>query len=153
MKVLIVSLMLVTLASCGKKSTSSQSDNEVDRQNQDYATDIREVDLLDVAIDVPVEMSPDRITFKKSSQNSANGVRTTCSIKVDSGESYQYRVSGNSLALTLNNGKKLNFKRVSGENGINGSWTSDTKEGNAHVLRRVTFLSDNRMVMRTHCEG
>lgn len=145
--------MLLSLVSCGEKSTSPQSENEVVRQNQDYATDIREVDLLDVAIDVPIELSSDKITFKRSSQNSASGVRTTCSVKVDAGETFQYGLSGNNLSLVQSDGKRLNFRRVSGEKSLAGSWTSKSREGNTLVLRRITFLGDNRLVMRTHCEG
>ena len=149
---LSVLLILFAVVSCGKKSTSSSS-SPGERQNQEYATDIREVDLLDVTADLPIESTGDKIIFKKAFRETASGVRTTCEMNVDAGESYQYRLGSNSLVLTKNNGSKIHLERVSGEHGLAGSWISEKREGRALVARRITFLGNNRVIMRTHCEG
>ncbi len=160
MRFLLLTFLSV-LVSCGQDSSSSKKQNEEDNGNgnrpttlTEYATDVKQVDLLDVAMDVPVEVSGNRIIFKQSMANSANGLQgTTCSVGVTSGEEYTYQVNGANMDLVAN-GQKMTFKRVSGQgNSIVGSWTGKTNSGSQLILRRLTFLSENRLVMRTHCEG
>lgn len=155
MRFLLLALLSVVV-SCGQDSSSSKSsggsDNE-DRQNEEYVTDVREVDLLDIAVDVPVEISGNKIVFKQSVADSATGVRSSCNMSVTSGEAYTFTVKDNSMVLKTAAGEKMSFRRVSGGNGIIGSWTSKAFKGEQLVMRRITFVSNNRMVMRTHCES
>ena len=114
---------------------------------------MKQVDLLDVAMDVPIEVSGSKITFKQSFSDSANGVASTCSIGVTSGETYEFRVSGSSMTIKTSTGEKMNFTRVSGEgNNLVGSWTGKFQEGTKLVMKRMTFVSQDRLIMRTHCE-
>ena len=151
MRFLLLTFLSV-LVSCGQGSSSKNATPDV--QNQEYITEVRQVDLLDVAMDIPVEVSGHKITFKESFSESTNGVSTTCSLGVTSGESYDFQISGTSMLIKTSSGKKMTFRRVSGVgDSIVGSWTGRAKEGNQLVLRRMTFLSQDRLVMRTHCES
>ena len=139
------------LVSCGQGSSSKKTP---DLQNQEYVTEVKQIDLLDVAMDIPVEVSGHKIIFKESYSESTNGVSTTCSLGVTSGESYDFQISGTSMLIKTSSDKKLTFRRVSGVgDSIVGSWTGRAKEGNQLILRRMTFLSLDRLVMRTHCES
>ena len=151
MRFLLLTFLSV-LVSCGQGSSSKNATPDV--QNQEYITEVRQVDLLDVAMDIPVEVSGHKITFKESFSESTNGVSTTCSLGVTSGESYDFQISGTSMLIKTSSGKKMTFRRVSGVgDSIVGSWTGRAKEGNQLVLRRMTFVSQDRLVMRTHCES
>ncbi len=101
-----------------------------------------------------MDVSGNKITFKESFSESTNGVSTTCSLGVTLGESYDFQISGTSMLIKTSSGKKMTFRRVSGVgDSIVGSWTGRAKEGKQLVLRRMTFLSQDRLVMRTHCES
>lgn len=145
---------LAVLVSCGQGSSSSKNGGSEQRQNEEYVTEVREVDLLDVAMDVPVEISGNKIIFKQAATDSANGVRSSCSVGVASGEAYDFSVSGSTLSIRTASGERMNLQRVSGDNGsIVGSWTGKSYNGEQLVMRRMTFVSENRLVMRTHCES
>ncbi len=152
MRFLLLTFLSV-LVSCGQGGSSKSGGSEKP-QNQEYITDVREVDLLDVAMDVPVQVSGSQIIFKQSIADSANGVRSTCSVGVTAGEAYNYAVNGKSLVIRTPAGKKMNFTRVSGEgNSIVGSWSGKFMDGSQLVMKRMTFVSQERLIMRTHCES
>lgn len=154
MRFLLLAFLSTLVVSCGQSGSSSKSGSSDDRQNEEYVTDVREVDLLDVAMDVPVEISGNQITFKQSVADAATGVRSTCNVSVTTGEIYTYSLSGSNLTLKTSSGEKMSLKRVSGSSdSIIGSWTGKAYNGDQLVMRRITFVSNNRMVMRTHCES
>jgi hypothetical protein len=151
MRFLLLAFLSV-LVSCGQKNPSTSVD-KAERQ-EEYFTDVREVDLLDVAMDVPVETSGSSIVFRQSFSQAANGVRSTCNLAVTSGEAYSYRLNGNTLVIQTSSGEKMNLNRVSGEKGsIVGSWAGRARSGVQLIARRLTFVSQNRLIMRTHCES
>ena len=144
---------LAVLVSCGQGGSSSKSGDK-ERQNEEYVSDVRQVDLLDVAMDVPVEISGNKIIFKQAVADSANGVRSSCSVGVASGEAYDFNLDGSKLTIRTSAGERINLTRVSGDGGsIVGSWTGKSYNGEQLVMRRMTFVSENRLVMRTHCES
>ena len=143
---------LFVMVSCGQNMSSTSSDKD-ELSNEEYVTDIREVDLLDVAMDVPVEVRGNKIIFKSSANNSENGIRSSCAVGVTSGEAYDFSLNGNGLSIRTPQGEKMNFVRISGQSGIVGGWSSKVYKGEQLIMRRLTFVSENRMVMRTHCEG
>lgn len=152
MRFLLLAFLSV-LVSCGEQSSNKSSQTQ-ERQDEEYVTNIQGVDLLDVAMDVPVEISGGQILFKQSVADSAAGVRSSCTVGVTSGEAYSYALNGSSLLVKTSNGQSMNFARVSGEAGsILGSWTSKSVQSGQLIMRRLTFVSENRMIMRTHCEG
>jgi hypothetical protein len=153
MRFLLLAFLSV-LVSCGQSGSSKSGSGSDEPQNQEYITDVREVDLLDVAMDVPVEITGNRIIFKETMADSANGLRSTCNMGVTTGEAYIYVVSGAAMTIKTRAGQRMSFKRVSGSgNSILGSWSGKTYEGNKLVMRRMTFVSSDRLIMRTHCES
>lgn len=152
MRFLLLALPIL-LISCGQ-NTKSSSGPGPDKQNEEYVTDVKEVDLLDVAVDARIEVNGTQIIFKEAANNSVNGVASSCSVGVSPGEIYTYRANGNSLEILTSTGKKMKFERISGSgNSIVGSWTGKDKEGNQYIMRKMTFLGQERVVMRTHCES
>ncbi len=151
MRFLLLAFLSI-LVGCGQNS-SSTSDDKAEKQ-EEYYTDVREVDLLDVAMDLPVDVSGNAITFRQSFNQSAIGVRSSCNLAVTSGESYSYRLDGDALVIQTPGGEKMVLKRVSGDRGsIVGSWTGKVRTGDQMIARRLTFVSENRLIMRTHCES
>ena len=74
MRFLLLAFLSV-LVSCGQNGSSTSGD-KAERQ-EEYYTDVREVDLLDVAMDVPVETNGNSIVFRQSFSQAANGVRSS----------------------------------------------------------------------------
>lgn len=152
MRFLLLAISLVFI-SCNQ-NTKSSSGGSPERQNEEFVTNVREVDLLDVSLDVPIEISGNKIIFKQAAADSLEGASSSCSINVSSDEAYTFQVDGNVLEIKTSAGKKLSFRRVSGSgSSIIGSWTGKSIEGSQLVLRKMTFVSDSRVVMRTHCEN
>jgi hypothetical protein len=151
MRILLLTFLFV-IVSCGQGQSPKHAVSQ--KQNEEFATNVREVDLLDVAMDVPVEILSGKITFKQSFSESVSGDRSSCSLGVTNGEIYDYVLSGSALMVKTSTGLKINFKRISGEReSIVGSWSSRTYVGDQLVMRRMTFLSQDRLVVRTHCES
>ena len=159
MRFLLLTFLSV-LVSCGQDSSSSKNS----RQNQDddrnrpelteYATDVKHTDLLDVAMDVPVEISGNKIIFKQTAQKKENGLHSSCKINVASGEAYSFQLNGSTMNLVDSTGQQMSFKRDSGDgSSIVGSWTGTSYAGSQMFIKKMTFISENRLVMRTHCEG
>jgi hypothetical protein len=147
-------IFLSAFISCGQKDPSTKTIKaDTPERQEEYYTDIREVDLLDVAMDVSVDITGNQIVFKQTITNSVDGVRSSCSLGVVSGQSYTYRINGNILEIQTTTGEKMSLKRVSGDSGIVGSWTGRMKSGDQMISRRLTFITENRLVMRTHCES
>ena len=152
MRILLLTF-LVVLVSCGQSNNSTKYP-VTSQQNEEFATNVKEVDLLDVAMDVPVEIVSGKITFKQSFSDSVSGDKSSCSVGVIAGEVYDYILSGSSLMIKTSTGLKINLKRISGENeSIVGSWSSRSYVGDQLIMRRMTFLSQDRLVVRTHCES
>lgn len=151
MRFLLLAFSLV-LISCGQNTKSVIGSPK--RQNEDFVTNVRQVDLLDVAMDVPVEISGNKIIFKQSANDSIEGSNSSCSVGVISDETYSFKLDGSGLEIQTSAGKKMSFLRVSGNaDSIVGSWSGKFREGKQLVMRRMTFLNESRLVMRTHCES
>jgi len=151
MRFLLLAFSLI-LISCGQDTKSTNKSPE--RQNEEFVTDVREVDLLDVAVDAVIEISGNQIIFKEAANDTAEGSNSSCSVAVTSGEIYSFTTNGNALEIKTSAGKKMSFQRVSGSgSSIIGSWTGKFKEGTQHIMRKMTFLGGGRVIMRTHCES
>jgi len=160
-------LLLMFLISCGKSSTpSSSSDNrrgpavkpdvqeeiEEDIYRPEEVDTVVETDLLDISMDVPVEISENRIMFQKTDSQMLAGIRANCSMSVESGEIWDYVLKGANVLEVFKGREKMTMNRVGEGKGIIGSWSWKGYEGRTLILRRMTFVSMNRVVMRTHCE-
>lgn len=151
----IIPLLVVLVTACGEKGTSEKLNEVVsDPQFDGYSIDVKELDLLDVVLDVPIEISSEKIFFKSTESDVAVGSHSTCESSFTSGENYIYQLNGSNLTLTKSNGEKLDLKRVSGEGeDLIGSWKGNSTKGAQSIMSRFTILSENRLIVRTHCEG
>lgn len=165
MRFLLLTFLSV-LVSCGQGGSSSSSSKKPgiepikptvttnQPQAEEYAVVDRPTDLLDVAMDLPVEVNASRIVFKQSAILTDNGEHSTCKLSVTSGESYGYTLNGAMLTVSLSSGETINFKRESGDvSSIVGSWSGKSVVGDQTIIRRITFLTESRLIMRNHCES
>ena len=110
------------------------------------------VDLLESMIDVPVKISGADIQFMADKTSTAQGRRIACNIKVKSGEVYRYALRGDSLILMTGEGS-YEYKRLNSGTGLSGAWKwQGYVDDGAHMLRQITFLGENRVVIRYNCE-
>ncbi len=152
MRFLLLAFLSVLVVSCGQSGSTSGGSGE-SRQSEEYATVGGETDLLDVAIDVPVEITSSSIIFRQSVNRTDSGKHSECSIAVTSGETYTYAVSGQRMTVRTSSGERLSFVRKSGNQGIIGSWFGESFKGEQMIHRRLSILSDSRVVMRNSCES
>lgn len=148
----LIPVLLFIVVSCGKSSSSGDRSPEKEEAISDEIDNVRESDLLDVTLDVPVEITADKMTFRKSANQMVNGVRTNCSLAVENGESWDYTLSGDRLDIYQDR-KKITLMRVSDGDTIVGSFTWKGYEGGAFIIRRMTFIGRDRVVMRVSCEN
>ncbi len=147
-------ILLFLFLSCGKKSLPSSQTNIKHPQTDEYATTINETDLLDVAIDVPIEISLNKIYFNQSESQFAEGKHSECGVSVLIDESYDFKLIGDLLEIRSEQGKWRKYLRISGEsNSLIGIWINKTIEGSKLILSRMTFVSEERMILRNHCES
>jgi hypothetical protein len=147
-------IFCILFFSCGKKTLPSSQVNIKHPQADEYATTINETDLLDVAIDVSIEISLNKIYFKQSESQIAEGKHSDCALSVLADESYDYKYDGDLLEIRSKQGILRKFLRLSGEpNSLIGIWTNKTIEGSKMILSRMTFVSEERMIIRNHCES
>jgi len=119
-----------------------------------HITNVTSVDLLDVAMDVAIELVGDKIIFKQNISDKSEGQHSVCDMQVNAEEAYVFKLDGSSLQIQTSSGEKINLAKVTKEStGIIGSWTSKSFRGTQMIMRKFTFISENRLVMRTHCEG
>jgi hypothetical protein len=151
----MIALLFVLVSACNEKMASSKQQPAVaDTQYDGYSVDVEELDLLDVVLDVPIEVSGDKIFFKSTEREVAVGAHSTCESTFTMGENYDYQLNGSVLTLTKSNGEKFDLKRISGEGAdLVGAWKGTTLKGHQSIMQRFTILSENRLIVRTHCEG
>ena len=110
------------------------------------------VDLLESMIDVPVKISGADIQFMADKTSSAQGRRISCVAKVKAGEIYRYALRGDSLILMTGEGS-FEYKRLNSGTGLIGAWKwKGYVDDGAHMMRQITFLGENRVVIRHNCE-
>lgn len=155
MRFLISGLFLFILMSCGQKSSPSKGMiKQTDHQMDEYFTNVTSVDLLDIAMDVAIDLVGDKIIFKQAASDKSEGEHSVCDMNVNVDEAYVFKLDGSFLKIQTSSGEKISFVKVSKDaTGILGSWTSKSFRGNQMMMRKFTFISENRLVMRTHCEG
>lgn len=167
MRLLPLFLILSFVVACGKDSTNSVS-RESSRQNQDETcllngveveckslrgADGLGVDLLATVIDAPVEMNDSEIIFLQAKSSFAEGRRISCKSQVNSGEVYRYSLKGDTLRLETKDGK-YTMRRLNNEDkGILGtwSWKGYIDEG-THIIKTISFIGTDRLIIKTHCE-
>lgn len=154
MRFFLFLIFLFLFLSCGKKNLPSTQSVIKQPQDNEYSTTINEIDLLDVAIDVPIEISQNKIYFKNTESQIAEGMHSTCQLNVLMDEPYDYKIAGNVLEVKSVQGAWKKFLRDSGAPDLLiGTWTNKTIKGSMTIVNRMTFVSEGRIIMRSHCES
>lgn len=160
----LVSLLtiLILSASCGQDGGSGSSSSSrrglCDLNGSTVAcesirgADGQGVDLLESVIDVPVKIENADITFQADKSAVSTGRRINCKTSVKNGEVYRFALRGEKLLLMTGEGS-FEMTRLSDGEGISGAWVwNGYIEEGTHVIRNMTFIGNNRVIMRTSCE-
>jgi hypothetical protein len=149
-------MLLFLIVSCGKNQSASSS-AAVEEQERGHtgvnASDTAVPDLLNVTLDVPIELSTDRITFLKSASMTDQGKRHSCSMSVSDSEIWHYSLSGNQLNIEMVSGTQLNMvKHNSYGTGAHGVWIAKALSHGMKMIYRFTLFND-RIILNQDCEG
>jgi hypothetical protein len=113
------------------------------------------VDLLDTMVDVRVDITSSEIIFGESKVSTRQGRRIDCKTEVQSGESYAYGLSGNTLNIRKPDGTSISLQRLNETvaGGLIGAWAwrGYTSDG-VHIIRQLTIVNNSRAILQTHCE-
>lgn len=154
MKFILMILVMVSLVSCGKTGGSSSSNGPQEEQDRDgyLHTDAHEeTELLNVTVNEAVSISGGQITFNRPVSVQDTGHRTSCSLSIASGETWQYRETSKGLEFIFPDGSKASLRPVSRTSGITGTWTSVVTKNGMKISRRYAILQD-RMIINQDCE-
>lgn len=160
MRSLIFCLALLGLASCGNSgSGSSKAPQEQQQRTINGYMDLSNglvgsSDLLTVTMDVPVNISADKIVFTSNRSATDSGEAITCSMNFSSGETYSYSVDSQNLVIVSSNGTSYTMTR-SGNNGsdIIGTWTWSGSENGMAIHRRFSIPTKGRLIVNQDCES
>ena len=154
-------LALMFVVSCGKESSKTNSRQESntclyegdEKCDTIQAADGLGIDLLDTIVDVSINVSNSEITFLESKVSRQEGRRISCETEVRNGEVYRFSVNGNKLNLKTDTGN-FTFIRLNDEGAsIIGAWNwKGYVDQGTHVIKTITFISENRAIIKTHCE-
>jgi hypothetical protein len=154
--------MMFMSISCGKKSETNSSlapESTCQLGGMAVACETIEgsdglgVDLLDTIIDVPINLSNSEITFQESKLSADEGRRISCKTQVRNGEVYQYSLRGDQLFIQTESGSYTMTRNNDEKNGILGTWFwQGYVDQGTLLLRTMTFVSQSRVILKTHCE-
>lgn len=157
-------LLVLSLAiACGQNSGGGGSSVSAQRGQCSFSgasvaceaiegSDGQGVDILDVMIDVPVKIENSEIIFLADKSAVSSGRRMNCKIDVKNGETYRFALRGDRLLL-MTAGGSFEMTKLSGGEGLGGSWTwRGYVDRGMHLLRNFTFLGSGRIIMRSNCE-
>lgn len=175
MKRVSLLLLVLTFISCGKEQTSKKNvsydqperedrtifdnDNTMCTLNERkvpcdtiQGADGQGVDLLESMIEVEIKIDDPYITFLSDKEFLASGRRINCHTRVKAQENLRFTLNQDELTLQGAIGR-FKFKRLSEGDGIIGAWVwRGYEDQGKHVTRVVTFLGQDRLIMRTSCE-
>lgn len=160
MRLFSLFIIAILTVACGKDGGSSSapkdklcnSNGQLVNCASIQGADGEGIDLLESIIDVPVQISGADVKVTSGKTSEAKGRRISCSSSVQTGEVIRYSQSGNSLTLMMGEGN-FDMTRTAVGDGINGTWKwKQYIDQGALVIRTVTFLNNNRMIMRKTCE-
>lgn len=162
MKLVSLLFILVLSVACGQNgggsSSSSKSGSSCSLNGRSVAcesirgADGLGIDLLEAMVDVPVKVENSEITFLSDKSAVSNGRRIDCRVSVKNGEMYRFALRGSRLLLMTPEGS-YEMTRLSDGEGLSGSWSwKGYVDDGMHLIRNVTFIGNNRMIMRNSCE-
>ena len=154
MKILSLMLILGLMVSCGNDSSgggSSKTRQAQEESSDNITADGLGIDLLDTTVDVPAKVSAQEITFLETESSVEEGRRISCKTSVTSGEAYPYSLSGNSLSLKTPEGT-FSMERLTDGNDIIGSWSWKGMKNGHSMIKILSVVSEDRVILKTHCE-
>lgn len=160
MKFFIFIFFLFTIISCGNNhSKVSSSDEGICQINNRsipcdsiQTSDGLGTDLLESMIVVPIKIQDNDIFFLTDKSALSYGRKINCETKVREGEIYRFALRTEGLILMTENGT-FNFERLSGEDGLFGAWMwKGIIDDGSHMIRVISFLDSDRVIIRTICE-
>ena len=161
MRLVVLFVALALSVSCGKDGGNKSSLTEANgicSENDRSAgcliqgADGLGVDLLEAMIDVPVKIQDTQVTFLADRSSVSTGRRINCKTAVRNGEVYQVTLSGDRLLVVSSDGS-YEFDRFNNSTGIDGTWVwKGYGDDGTHMIRQMSFLSNNRVIIRANCE-
>lgn len=157
MKQTYLIFVLIFLVACGKDGGTSGNPSEKQEEQRGYVdvsnTTDGTPDLLNVTLELPAEISGDRVVFLKSGFMAEQGGRKTCALKINEQEIWHFSVNGNNMRFETADGTVLSMTRMSSsESSLYGVWTWHGQINNMKTFRRITLLS-GRVIINQDCEG
>lgn len=150
----ILFLSFLVLIGCQEKSPQYSNTKPDLVEIDGYTSVIESLDLLDVVFDATIKTSSDKLIFMKSSSVSEVGEHSICEIRINEGDAFRYLFQGLDLKIIYPDGTSLIFQRISGADGeIIGTWRNERRVGQQRIKTRLSILSDERLILRTHCEA
>lgn len=162
----LVSLLLISVltVACGQEgsgggsSSSSSKEQGCSLNGRSVAcesirgADGLGIDLLDAMIDVPVKIEGSEMTFLQDKSATSTGRRINCKVAVKSGDMFRFALRGERLLMMTPEGS-YEMDRLSGGPGVNGTWTwKGYIDQGTHLIRNMTVVGGNRVIMRNSCE-
>lgn len=166
MKLVFLFLILAFAAACGNSGGGSSGDTSSTKGDDGMCSlngravacqsiegsDGLGIDLLDSMVDVPVKIQDSEITFLADKADAKSGRRINCRVAVKNGETYRYALRGDRLMLMTAEGS-YEMERLSSGDGLAGSWSwKGYIDQGTHILKTLTVIGSNRIIMRTSCE-
>lgn len=165
MKLVPLLFIIALSVACGKQegggsgsSTKQEQQGRCDLNGRSVAcesirgADGLGIDLLEAMIDVPVKIQGAEITFLQDKSAVSTGRRINCKLAVKNGEMYRFALRGEKLLIMSPEGS-YEMERLSGGPGVNGTWTwNGYIDQGTHLIRNMTILNSNRVIMRSSCE-
>jgi hypothetical protein len=148
------------LVSCGKSDSNHSSSQQQQQAPQEAPVCNSDepssacigVDLLETMIDVPVSFQDGALTFLADKNVAAKGNRITCTTRVRNGESYRLNLNGNKLTVMTSMGS-YDMDRLDEGTELTGSWAwNGYIDGGVYIIKTLTFVGTNRVIMKTNCE-
>ncbi len=126
----------------------------IKHETNTYQESIHEMDLLDIFLEVPIQLTNQKIIFNESRHSKDVGMHAVCESSFEQGDSYSYLLKNDYLILTNSNGDETVFTRVNPVGSdIFGAWKAEYFKDKMIISKRLVILNENEMVERTHCEG
>lgn len=161
MRCIFLLFILLLSVSCGQNEGSSKKKSAQEECGLNgnliscaslRGADGEGIDLLEAMIDVPIKIENTDITFLKDKSAVSTGRRINCRVAVSEGEVYRFALRGGKLLLMTKEGS-FEMEKLSDGEGIIGNWMwKGYVDQGTHLIRNLTILGNERMIIRSSCE-
>lgn len=152
MRITVLFMLLMLAVACGKDG-SSDSKNKVQAQQYDLMWNDRQYEVKDATIDVPATVDGSSIVFKSTATKTDAGDVIKCTVHVNAGETYYLSLSGNTLILQTNQGRR-DLRKVNSfsAGGVYGVWSYEEKT-EVGSFEWIYSINPTHVVITKKCEG